>query len=163
MGKMRRQHNIDGLLVLLLFGVFAASILMVLLTGADAYKRLTDRDDSSYDMRTGAQYISGKLRQAVSGDNVSIEDFGGTPAICMTETIKGKEYITRIFYHDGYIREIFSAEDVDLTPDDGWKVLRSGGLDIFRDGNVMKVVITEESGKETTVISALRQREAVAE
>ena len=38
------QHQMDGLIALLLFGVFAVCVLAVLLTGADAYRRLTERD-----------------------------------------------------------------------------------------------------------------------
>ena len=35
------KHHLDGLLALILFGVFAVSILVVLLCGADAYNGLT--------------------------------------------------------------------------------------------------------------------------
>ena len=38
------KHNIDGLAALLLFGIFAACVLSVLLSGAGAYRRLTQRD-----------------------------------------------------------------------------------------------------------------------
>ena len=44
---MKRQgtkRHMDGLLMLLLFGVFAVCVLIVLLTGARAYRGLTDRD-----------------------------------------------------------------------------------------------------------------------
>ena len=36
MREKRVKHHIDGLVALLLFGVFAACVLVVLLTGADA-------------------------------------------------------------------------------------------------------------------------------
>ena len=52
---MKRQgtkHQIDGLLMLLLFGVFAVCVLIVLLTGARAYRGLTERDRAAYDRRT---------------------------------------------------------------------------------------------------------------
>ncbi len=44
MKKRTTQHHIDGLAALLLFGIFAVCVLMVLLTGANAYRRLTERD-----------------------------------------------------------------------------------------------------------------------
>ena len=37
------KHHIDGLIALLLFGVFAVCVLAVLLTGADAYRRQIGR------------------------------------------------------------------------------------------------------------------------
>ena len=45
MKKHSIQHHIDTLAVLLLFGVFAVCVLSVLLTGADAYRRMTERDN----------------------------------------------------------------------------------------------------------------------
>ena len=42
----------DTLLALLLFGLFSVCVLAVLLTGADAYRRLTRRDRLAFDSRT---------------------------------------------------------------------------------------------------------------
>ena len=57
MKKHSIQHHIDTLAVLLLFGVFAVCVLSVLLTGADAYRRMTERDNRAYDRRTCVQYV----------------------------------------------------------------------------------------------------------
>ena len=57
---MKRQgtkRHMDGLLMLLLFGVFAVCVLIVLLTGARAYRGLTDRDRAAVDRRNCAQRI----------------------------------------------------------------------------------------------------------
>ena len=64
MNVMRKKRKTDALVVLLLFGVFAVCVLSVLLTGADAYQRLSERDRVSYDQRTAAQYLSTRVRQA---------------------------------------------------------------------------------------------------
>lgn len=61
MREKRVKHHIDGLVALLLFGVFAACVLVVLLTGADAYRRLTERDQAAYERRTGVQYIATRV------------------------------------------------------------------------------------------------------
>ena len=54
--KMKEnKRKADAVLVLLLFGVFAVCILSVLLTGADAYRRLAERDEMSYDRRIAGQ------------------------------------------------------------------------------------------------------------
>ena len=50
------KHHIDGLIALLLFGVFAVCVLAVLLTGAEAYRRLTQRDRArSEERRVGKE------------------------------------------------------------------------------------------------------------
>ena len=67
MKKRLVKHHLDGLIALLLFGVFAVCVLVVLLTGADAYRRLTQRDEAAYDRRVCAQYMATRLRQAYRG------------------------------------------------------------------------------------------------
>ena len=61
-----QKHHIEGLIALLLFGVFAVCLMTVLLTGANAYRSLTDRDQTAYDRRVCAQYMATRLRQADS-------------------------------------------------------------------------------------------------
>ena len=73
----QNKRNIDNLLVLLLFGVFAVCILSVLLTGADVYQRLASRDQRSYGQRTAAQFLTTRVRQADRLGDVRIESFEG--------------------------------------------------------------------------------------
>ena len=95
MKKRLVKHHLDGLIALLLFGVFAVCVLVVLLTGADAYRRLTQRDEAAYDRRVCAQYMATRLRQADSFEGVAIEDFQGTDALVLAA---GDGYVTRIYY-----------------------------------------------------------------
>ena len=81
MREHSRKHDLSSLLVLLLFAVFAVCILSVLLTSADTYRRLSDRDQGSYDHRTAAQYIVTKIRQADRQDTVSVRAFDGEDAL----------------------------------------------------------------------------------
>ncbi len=63
MKKRPIQHQLNGLMALLLFGVFAACVLAVLLTGANAYRRLTQRDQEAYLRRTCVQYLATRVRR----------------------------------------------------------------------------------------------------
>lgn len=86
------QHQMDGLIALLLFGVFAVCVLAVLLTGADAYRRLTERDRRAYSQRTCVQYLATRVRQGDRLGDLQVEDFGGTDALVFRED---SEYMTR--------------------------------------------------------------------
>ena len=64
---MREQNtklHMSALLPLVVFALFAVCVLSVLLTGANVYQRLTQRDRDSYQRRTGAQYLATRGRQA---------------------------------------------------------------------------------------------------
>lgn len=132
---MRRgpsQHHIDGLIALLLFGVFAACILAVLLTGAGAYRRLVQRDQAAYERRTCTQYIATRVRQADREGGIQVSDFGGVPALVLDQ---GDGYTTRVYWYDGWLMELYAAEDAGLAPEDGDQILEIDSLDLsLEDG-----------------------------
>jgi len=120
MKQIREKHEIDGVFVLLLFVVFAGSILMVLLLGASSYEKLVERDQESYNARTGIQYIAAKLRHNDEADCVQVGSFSernhkqaddiSTLYLRMGE--EGEYYYTKIYYYDGYIREVLCLKRV---------------------------------------------------
>ena len=92
MKKRVTQHHLDGLIALLLFGLFAVCILAVLLTGAKAYRRLTQRDQAAYERRTSVQYIATRVRQADRLGGVTLEPFGDGLALVLPD---GEGFVTR--------------------------------------------------------------------
>lgn len=163
--KQRRQHQMNGLLALLLFGVFAACILSVLLAGAGAYRRLTDRDSASYDARTAAQYLATRVRQADAAGQVFVASFdgdSGSDTLFLTEDIGGTRYDTRVYCHDGYIRELFSAAGETLAPEDGEPVLEAQALTFGWTNGLLTAELTAPGGSTEQVILALRSREEAA-
>lgn len=144
---MRREkdHSLNGLLALLLFGVFAACVLSVLLTGADAYQRLTERDRLSYESRTAAQYIATRVRQADRSAGVTVGTFGTSDALELWETVDGETYLTRVYCYDGWLRELFSDAEGDFSPEDGEKVLEADSLTLtLSPEGLLEVALTEE-------------------
>ena len=100
----KRSIYIDGLLALLLFGVFAVCVLAVLLTGARAYRGLTQRDQAAYSRRVCVQYIATRVRQADRAEGVSVEPFGEGDALVLSED----GYVTRVYHYDGYLMELYA-------------------------------------------------------
>lgn len=153
------QHHMDSLLALVLFGVFAACILSVLLTGSEVYHRLTIRDQAAYDRRTCAQYITAKVRQAPGPDSISLSSFGDGDALVLTERIGDEQYVTRIYCDNGWIRELFSSADGAFVPDDGEKVMQAKALSLTLEGGLLSVEITGNDGSLIPVILSIRGRE----
>lgn len=155
-----RRHEVSALFALVLFGVFAVSVLSVLLTGSDVYNRLVDRDHKAYDRRTCAQYVATKVRQAESGTSVSVSDFEGIDALTLSEDIDGYTYITRIYCFDGWLRELFTAADGDFKPEDGEKVIEAEAMEVSVNDGLLTVNITDPSGEKTEIVLSLRGEEA---
>lgn len=162
MTKTGRKHHIDGLLALLLFGVFAASILSVLLTGAQVYQRLTRRDQSAYDQRTCVQYLATKVRQAAVGGRVTVEPFGGVDALVIREEIGGEDYLTRIYCYEGWLWELFTAEGDGFLPEDGEKLLSAQDLTLELSGGLLRAQLTDSGGQTLSLTLALRGGEGGA-
>ena len=160
---MRKKRKTDALVVLVLFGVFAVCVLSVLLTGADAYQRLSRRDSRSYDQRTAAQYLSTRVRQADRLGSVSVEDFGGVDALIFREDIEGEIYETAVYCYDGWLRELFTAEDSGMLPEDGERVLEAERLELTPDGQTVLAELTAPDGEILRLNLYLRSREGAAE
>lgn len=158
MKKNITKHQIDALAALLLFGVFAVCVLTVLLTGADAYRRLTDRDRNSYDRRSCTQYIATRVRQSDCLGSISIAPFGDGQALLLTEE---DGYITRLYCYQGSLMELYTDGDLELEPEDGEKILALSNLELSLDGGLLTVT-TDCGGERSTLLLSLRSEEGVA-
>ena len=83
--KTSSGNRISGLLALMLFLIFSVCILGVLLSTADAYQRLNERNSLSGDRRTGMMFLSTKVRQYDRAEQLRVEDLAGAPALVLTE------------------------------------------------------------------------------
>lgn len=155
---MKRQgtkHQVDGLLMLLLFGVFAVCVLAVLLTGARAYRGLTERDQAAYDRRTCVQYIATRVRQGDMEGGVTVEPFRDVTALCMAQD----GYVTRVYWHDGYLMELYTSEDAELYPEDGEKIMPLESLELALEERLLRLEIGSAGGAVDTLYLSLRSGE----
>lgn len=125
-------------MALLVFALFAVCVLLVLLTGARIYRNLVDRGRESYEARTAAQYITTRVRQA---ESVTVENFEGCEALVLSQQIDGETYLTRVYCLDGTLWELFCAEDMALSPEDGESLLPVNGLSASVEDGLLTVRI----------------------
>ncbi len=136
--KIQRKR-LEGLTALLLFGVFAVCVLIVLLSGADAYKNLTEKDRISYDNRVCGQYIATQVRQYDHLDSLSVVSFGEGDAVSLSREIDGELYTTIIYRHGGYLMELFCSAYSQMSPEDGEKIMPLQDLKFAFDGRMLRV------------------------
>lgn len=161
---MKSQKNrFEKLAVLLLTGIFAVCVFFVLFTGVNTYRRLTERDRAAYDRRVCAQYIMTKIRQADCIDSVFVEPFGDGDALVLKEVINDDTYLTRIYFHNGYLTELFSAEASALSPSDGTRIMKLNELSFSYERGLLKIIYADEHGKATEMFAALHSGEGVSQ
>ena len=157
MGRQRqRKHQIDGLITLVLFGVFAGCVLSVLLTGAKVYRDLTAEGQAAYGRRICAQYIATKVRQVPSGSALRVETSDGIDILSYSEEIGGETYITSVYCSDGWVRELFTFEGAEFLPEDGERIVEAEQVRFSLEDGLLRVEIEGADGSGTELALALR-------
>lgn len=150
-----KAKALTGIAALLVLAIFAVGILSVLLSGAGVYQRLTRRNSHAYESRTAAQYLATKVRQAESLPRM--EAFGGRDALVLSQTVSEREFLTRIYCYEGWLRELFAAADGVFSPEAGEKILPMEELQIEQTGNLITFRLVMAYGEGITVTCMPRQ------
>lgn len=154
--RMKKKSHLGGVLVLLVFAVFMVSILLVLLTGADAVKKINRRDQESYNYRTLVQYITTRVRQADQRGMVSVRSFESGDALVLTEEIEGEMYETRVYCHDGYLRELFIDAGLEMEAEFGEAILPLDAIRFEDEGTHILAHLTLTGGEQEDLLLLLR-------
>lgn len=149
----RQQHPIENLMALVLFAVFAVSVLGVLLLGADSYHRLTERDQKTYQRRTCSQYIATRVRQADRLDAIRISSFGEGDCLTFSEEVDGVRYLTRVYCWNGTLMELLTEETATLSPEYGEAIMEAQSLSAVLADGMLTVTVQTESGDSTLTLS----------
>jgi len=160
------KHEFDTLFLLLLFTLFTGCILMVLLLGASSYEGIVKRDAGVYDARTGVQYIAAKIRHNDETGCVQTGSFSDRTdktsddisTLYLKMSADGEDYYTKIYYYDGYIRELLCPENITLSPEAGQEVLAASSFSVTQEGSLLQITI-EENGAEHTLSLSVRSGE----
>lgn len=153
------RHIVDVLFVLALFGVFAASALMLVTIGANVYKQTVSHMNENYEERTAYSYITEKIRQNNTCDAIAIGELEGTPALVFTQQLSDVEYCTYLYFYDGYLKELSLRKDSYA----GSNILAAGQniipLSSFslesKQENLVKLRICTEGGNNILIYTSL--------
>ncbi len=171
-GKMQK-HNIEGVFVLLLFAVFAVTIVAVLALGANSYRNLVERDNEAYNKRIITSYVSAKIRDndaagAVKvGGYVNPDQKDGIPTLHLYQYIDGQMFDMRIYYYQGYIYELFTTESNAMSPEAGNQIVEARGFSLkeekFAQGkSLIHIYAVDANGRKDSTEVAVRSESGVA-
>jgi hypothetical protein len=154
----RYIHTADAVFALVLFSAFAIAMLMVLMTGAQAYQGIKNTVENHYSEDTCLSYMSMKVRHYDSaGGAVYMGDVAGIPALMLREEYDGVGYVTAVYFHDGYVKELYADESFEFTPDAGLEILAVERLDMtLTDDGLIEVSCVGTGGGRASVYLSLR-------
>jgi len=157
-----KRHTVTSLAALLVFTVFTLCALLVLLTGAKIYRGVTDRSQNRADAATAARYITTRIHQADAAGALSLEPFGDGEALVIHSAVDQDAYETRIYCHNGWLCELFSAKAAGLSPEDGEQILPLHAFSVSRQGQGLHITLQDNTGAEQALFLALRAQQEEA-
>ena len=147
-----QQHMIDILFVLSLFCVFAISSVLLILFGADIYKKTIQQMENNYTSRTSISYITEKIRQSDVEHAIKIISQDDTQVLMLIRTINNIPYATSLYEYDGYLYELFARTDLELPLDAGQPVMELHSLSFSQiEPNILKITFSEDINSEQTI------------
>ena len=151
--KATRGHRIDTIFVLLIFSVFAVSILIVLMLGASIYQNIAEMSEEGADERLALSYVWTKVKKSNDAGVIYVSNFDGDSALIIDEAIGDRYFQTIIYHENGWLFELFSEKDFGMDRSDGSRVLRVDHLEFeAADYGLIKAI----SGNRTLFIYPLR-------
>ena len=141
-----KSRNIDTIFVLIVFSIFAFSILMVLMLGASVYRNINDITRSEQHEHAAISYVWTKLKNFDDKDAISVGEFDGISAVFIDENIDRTDFRTAIYVYDGWLLELFSEKALDFSPQNGRGIVQANEM-TFKEINNGLIEITMGSKK----------------
>ncbi|WP_083258691.1 DUF4860 domain-containing protein [Cellulosilyticum sp. I15G10I2] len=152
---MKAASNILFVLGLLL--VFVVSAFMLVLIGADAYKKITRDMESNFERRTPISYIAAKIRGADQKGQVSIVPKEGYDVLVLGQTIEGVDYETWIYAYEGQLYEAFIEKGTPIALADGMGMIEIQGLKMEElQERLLRFETMDHLGKTLELVISLR-------
>jgi hypothetical protein len=148
--KTTGGQKIDTIFVLIIFCVFALSVLMVLMLGASVYSNMTDITRTGQDERTLLSYVWTKVKNGDDAGSIYVGEFCGLPALCFDEEYGELQYQTAIYHYDGWVYELFYEKGYDFSPEDGVQIME---IDDLRFEEYERGLIKVSSGANSMLVS----------
>ena len=130
-----QKHSIEVVFTMVTFLVYAMVLLMFVSLGATVYRSVTQQMELHQTQRTAENYLREKVRQNDRAGDVSIGEIEGVPALQISQTVGGKEYVTYIFTEGGSLKELLVSAEKKAKMSDGTVLL-----------SMEEVSFTEEQG-----------------
>ena len=149
--KKRTTYTVDTIFVLVLFAVFAITVLFVLMSGAGVYKNTQMVMQERFEERTCLSYITAKVNHYDQENSVYVTDFNGIKTLALDEEVAGDIFTTYNYCYDGYVKELMFKKGTELNPEDGQNIIEVKSLDFESEGKLITVKCEGTKGSSASV------------
>lgn len=157
--KMEKRRSFESLLMLATFGIFTLLAVLLVLMGARVYQRISGRMEENNALRASLSYVANKVRGGDRAGGVALDERGGVPMICLSETLDGTVYETLLYFSDGWLWEYegvrFEGDD-SFHPENGEKIVELQSFQAVLEGGQLLLTAQGQNGKALSLQLTLR-------
>lgn len=110
----KKTISIEAFFVMVLFMIFAISIVMMIVSGKNSYEKILNEKESVESMRVASSYFRMKIKQSNQAGDIQVihDEKLGTDLLEIGQESEEGSYKIALYYHDGKIWETYyAAED----------------------------------------------------
>lgn len=149
--KYRPIRSIQQLCTLLIFSLFALSSLLLILTGANTFHKVSVHIADNDQARASLSYVANKIRSGDQAGAINLEQPAGTPALVISSSYDGELYKTYLYWHNGSLMEQFLAGADDFIPQHGERIISLRQFTVTQRGSLLVIAAQTESGRNTSI------------
>ena len=139
-------HAITGVFTFLLLGLFAVFSTVTVVMGAGAYRSISARAERDSSDRLASAYLRSMLRARDEAGSLRLAEEDGMQTLILRTVYGSDEYWTRIYVHEGELKELFCEADLPFEPENGETVCPAEELDAELEGDLLTVRVLTENG-----------------
>ena len=142
LGAQRSGRSALGLYTMGVAALFLAGFFLLLIFGAQSYRRAVTGQYDNMDTRALLAYLSTSVHANDSAGAVTVEeDLDVGPVLVITDRSSG--YALRFYRHEGSLLEDFAAAGSPLRPEEAQKIGRTERFEIERRSDRLLAVTTD--------------------
>lgn len=173
MKKNINHLSLDTIFILILLCVFAMSSMLIMAGSINAYEKISEKSNESFDNYTPLAYVATKIRQndstgfinfkTVSIKNSSSGETDTIEAIVLNDYDGDCMCSTWIYNYENNICEQYIDADTEFEPDDGMIIFNDNSLYYKLEDNLIKITNLNNQQIPTTIYVNFRSHYATGE
>lgn len=158
--KMKNNQKgyslVELILVMVLMLLFGITIFTLILSGTQAYQKITRNKTAQEDARTALSYLNVRLRQGDIASCVWIDDLNGAPALAILDPYSDEQKTTYIFEDHGMLLECITTQGNPPSAELSFDIVPALDFQVVANTmeNALSFTITYSQGEDSDTLSS---------
>ena len=131
------------------------STCILVTAGYGSFSRMNEFQDECLNARVAMNYVSMQIRRFDVTGSVRIDDSLPGTRLVLSEDIDGEIYETRIYLHDGRLRESFVPAEAPFNEEYGFEIIQLDSFAVKRENNVIEIELASGANKRNMTLTLM--------